>query len=122
MDESAQAGQSIRFQLPISQQQDAGASGTSGGDGVTPSTALPIAYDKIAWVRCLGQDMKLHWVKQDDEDKDGEAAGKVWLSSLSTPIFSPTIHTQHHATTRRGLKNRFYMCTQNFLIYLHSNY
>ena len=49
---------------------------------MTPSTALPIAYEKTAWVRCLGQDMKLHWVKQDDDDDeenddDDEAAGKV---------------------------------------------
>lgn len=42
-------GQKIRFQLPIqlSQQQ---------------LEAIRVSYDKDGWMRCLGQDLKFHWV------------------------------------------------------------
>ena len=42
-------GQKIRFQLPIqlSQQQ---------------LEAIKVSYDKDGWMRCLGQDLKFHWV------------------------------------------------------------
>lgn len=42
-------GQKIRFQLPIqlsAQQLD----------------AIKVSYDKDGWMRCLGQDLKFHWV------------------------------------------------------------
>jgi len=53
-------GQTIRFQLPISQNSP---------EQVAPGTAVPIKYDRIPWIRCLGQDLKLHWVRQDEEDE-----------------------------------------------------
>lgn len=53
-------GQKIRFQLPIqlSQQQ---------------LEAIRVNYDKDGWMRCLGQDLKFHWVYNFSEagkDKD----------------------------------------------------
>eukprot|EP01038_Epipyxis_sp_PR26KG_P005897 gene5897-8137_t len=48
-------GQKIRFQLPIqlSQQQ---------------LEAIRVSYDKDGWMRCLGQDLKFHWVYNVSED------------------------------------------------------
>jgi hypothetical protein len=47
-------GQKIRFQLPIqlSQQQ---------------LEAIKVSYDKDGWMRCLGQDLKFHWVYNKSE-------------------------------------------------------
>lgn len=47
-------GQKIRFQLPImlSQQQ---------------LEAIKVNYDKDGWMRCLGQDLKFHWVYSQSE-------------------------------------------------------
>lgn len=47
-------GQKIRFQLPIqlSQQQ---------------LEAIKVNYDKDGWMRCLGQDLKFHWVYNKSE-------------------------------------------------------
>lgn len=54
-------GQKIRFQLPIqlSQQQ---------------LETIKVSYDKDGWMRCLGQDMKFHWVYNHSslEDKNKE--------------------------------------------------
>eukprot|EP01035_Chromulina_nebulosa_P020157 gene20157-26170_t len=46
---NVKSGQKIRFQLPIqlSQQQ---------------LEAIRVNYDKDGWMRCLGQDLKFHWV------------------------------------------------------------
>jgi len=51
-------GQKIRFQLPIqlSQQQ---------------LESIRVSYDKDGWMRCLGQDLKFHWVFN---QADGETA------------------------------------------------
>jgi hypothetical protein len=48
-------GQKIRFQLPIqlSQQQ---------------LEAIKVSYDKDGWMRCLGQDLKFHWVYNKSEN------------------------------------------------------
>lgn len=53
-------GQKIRFQLPIqlSQQQ---------------LESIRVSYDKDGWMRCLGQDLKFHWVfNQADGDQGAE--------------------------------------------------
>ena len=42
-------GQKIRFQLPIQLSQD-------------QLEAIKVSYDKDGWMRCLGQDLKFHWV------------------------------------------------------------
>ena len=55
--ERAGPGQTIRFQLPISK---------NSADQVAPKDANPIIYEKTPWVRCLGQDQKLHWVSNDE--------------------------------------------------------
>jgi len=58
-------GQTIRFQLPISQ---------NGPQTVDPNSAENFAVsDKTPWLRCLGQDLKLHWVKQDDDEESEDA-------------------------------------------------
>lgn len=43
-------GQKIRFQLPIQLSQE-------------QLQAIRVSYDKDGWMRCLGQDLKFHWVR-----------------------------------------------------------
>jgi hypothetical protein len=42
-------GQKIRFQLPVQLSSD-------------QLAAIKVSYDKDGWMRCLGQDLKFHWV------------------------------------------------------------
>ena len=42
-------GQKIRFQLPVQLSND-------------QLAAIKVSYDKDGWMRCLGQDLKFHWV------------------------------------------------------------
>lgn len=44
-------GQKIRFQLPVVLNEQ-------------ELSAIQVSYDKDGWMRCLGQDMKFHWVYQ----------------------------------------------------------
>jgi E3 ubiquitin-protein ligase NEDD4 len=62
---TAGPGQVIRFQLPVSE---------NNGNG-NANGAKPIRYEKEVWVRCLGNDQCLQWVKQDAEPSGDEGAG-----------------------------------------------
>jgi hypothetical protein len=58
-------GQKIRFQLPIqlSQQQ---------------LESIKVSYDKDGWMRCLGPDLKFHWVyNQVDEGAAGASSSSI---------------------------------------------
>lgn len=57
-------GQKIRFQLPIqlSQQQ---------------LEAIRLNYDKDGWMRCLGTDLKFHWVYNHAEKDDEKEIFKI---------------------------------------------
>lgn len=48
-------GQKIRFQLPIQLTQE-------------QLSSIKVSYDKDGWMRCLGQDLKFHWVYNKTED------------------------------------------------------
>ena len=52
-------GQKIRFQLPIqlSQQQ---------------LESIRVSYDKDGWMRCLGQDLKFHWLYNEADAEQGD--------------------------------------------------
>lgn len=48
-------GQKIRFQLPIQLSQE-------------ELQGIKVSYDKDGWMRCLGQDLKFHWVYNTSEE------------------------------------------------------
>jgi hypothetical protein len=54
-------GQKIRFQLPIQLTQE-------------QLSSIKVSYDKDGWMRCLGQDLKFHWVynKTEEDPSKGE--------------------------------------------------
>ena len=53
-------GQKIRFQLPVQLSND-------------QLAAIKVSYDKDGWMRCLGQDLKFHWVYNSSAASEEEA-------------------------------------------------
>lgn len=73
---SVRPGQKIRFQLPVqlSQQQ---------------IEAFRVTYDKDGWMRCLGLDLKFHWVynKSSEPSSSDIAAAKASTFDVETMAF-----------------------------------
>lgn len=67
-------GQKIRFQLPVQLSND-------------QLAAIKVSYDKDGWMRCLGQDLKFHWVYNSSAASEEEAKKRITLFNVNEVAF-----------------------------------